>query len=52
MKKVQPWGDDQGDFVMIDDDQFDPDFHVEIVDPAPAKPPKGKSKSDAGASAQ
>jgi hypothetical protein len=26
--KVKPWGTDQGDFVIIDEKNFDPLFHV------------------------
>lgn len=28
--KVEPWGEGQGDFVEINADDFNPDFHVEF----------------------
>ena len=28
--KVEPWGKGQGDHVLIDDDAFDPSFHVPL----------------------
>ena len=30
--KVEPWGEDQGDFVVIDEKDFDPKTHV-VYDP-------------------
>lgn len=30
--KVNPWGEGQGDFVVIDEDNFNPDFHT-LYDP-------------------
>lgn len=30
--KVNPWGEGQGDFVMIDEENFNPDFHA-LYDP-------------------
>lgn len=38
--KVKPWGEGQGDFVNINETDFDPDFH-EVLDEAekPAKAP-------------
>jgi hypothetical protein len=29
--KVKPWSDDHGDFVLINEDEFNPDFH-ELLD--------------------
>lgn len=34
--KVQPWGEDQGDFVIINEDDFDPEFHKLIGDDSPS----------------
>lgn len=31
--KVLPWSDDQGDFVLINEQDFDPDVHERYVDP-------------------
>ncbi len=43
--KCKPWGEGQGDFVLVDEDSFDPTFH-KLSDPpdreAPHKPPGGK----------
>lgn len=37
--KVKPWGDGQGDFVVINKDDFDPDLHEALDDkPAEQKP--------------
>lgn len=46
--KVKPWGKDQGDFVLINEDEFNPDFH-ERIDAAgkPAKQDGGKPDADA-----
>lgn len=49
--KVKPWGQGQGDFVLINEDEFNPDFH-EHLDAAnkPAKPGAqdgGKPDADA-----
>jgi len=30
--QVQPWGEGQGDFVLIEDYDFNPDFHVLLGD--------------------
>jgi len=30
--QVQPWGEGQGDFVMIEESDFNPDFHVLLGD--------------------
>ena len=40
--KVKTWGKDQGDFVIIEEENFDPDFH-ELLD-APKKKKKPKDK--------
>lgn len=29
---VKPWGQDQGDFVVIEEENFDPAFHVRLDD--------------------
>lgn len=43
--KVKPWGHNQGEFVIIDQSEFDPEKH-ELFEPAPAeaaeKPAKAK----------
>lgn len=38
--KVKPWGDGQGDFVVINKDDFDPDLH-EALDDKPVKQKAG-----------
>lgn len=35
--KVKPWGEGQGDFVVINEDDFDPKFHSKLDKPAPKK---------------
>lgn len=37
--KVKPWGKDQGDFVLINAEDFNPEVH-ELLDAAPAAPQK------------
>lgn len=37
--KVQPWGEGQGDFVIIDEETFDKDFH-KIYEEKPKRTPK------------
>lgn len=45
--KVKPWSPDQGDFVLINESDFDPEVH-ELVDPAPeAKQPAPAAKKAA-----
>lgn len=44
--KVKPWGKDQGDFVEINEEDFDPSFHELIEGEKPAK--RGKAKADEG----
>ena len=36
--KVKPWGEGQGDHVLINEDDFDPDVHVPFDVSEPAKP--------------
>lgn len=36
--KVKAWGEGQGDFVVIDEENFDPEFHVLYEAPAPEAP--------------
>lgn len=43
--QVKPWSDDQGDFVIINEVDFDPDFH-ELLDGKAKKP---AAPSDGGA---
>lgn len=43
--KVKPWGEGQGDFVFIEEADFDPEFHVkfeEAEEAEEAEKPKGK----------
>lgn len=40
--QVKPWGDDQGDFVEINEEDFDPKFHELLGESKPAKAPKNK----------
>lgn len=48
--KVKPWGKNQGDFVQIEESDFDPDKHelleapklTEPTEPTPAKPAEEK----------
>lgn len=35
--KVKPWGKDQGEYVLIDAADFDPEKHQKLDDHAPAK---------------
>lgn len=35
--KVKPWDKSQGDHVIIDEDQFDPEFHEKVEDEAAPK---------------
>lgn len=41
--KVMPWGKDQGDHVLIDAKDFDPQKHTIYQPPAPAEEEKPKS---------
>jgi hypothetical protein len=40
--KVKPWGEGQGDFVFIEEADFDPEFHVKFEEAEEAEKPKGK----------
>lgn len=42
---VKPWGEDQGEFVVINVEDFDPAVHT-MHEEAPAKPKKGKPAAD------
>jgi hypothetical protein len=42
--QVKPWGKDQGDFVTINEDDFDPEKH-ELLDAEP-KPKKSAKASE------
>lgn len=48
--KVKPWGKNQGDYVIINAEDFDPSKHEEYVDDMKAAPPvtarkkKGRKK--------
>lgn len=37
--KVKPWGPEQGDFVLINEEDFNPDFHA-LLDAAESDKPK------------
>lgn len=39
--QVQPWGEDQGDFVLIEDSDFNPEFH-KLLDDDPSGGDKAK----------
>lgn len=43
--KVKPWGDDQGDHVLINASDFDPKIHT-AFDAAPDKPARKKKATD------
>lgn len=40
MIKVKPWGQGQGDFVLIEDEDFNPEFHTLFEEPKPKEEPK------------
>ena len=40
--KVMPWGKEQGDFVLIESENFDPNFHVKYAPKKVAKKKTGK----------
>ena len=42
--KVKPWGKGQGDFVWIEEENFDKDFHVKLEDKEPGKQPKQRGR--------
>ncbi len=39
--KVKPWGQDQGDFVLINKDDFNPEVH-ELLEPKAEEKPAGR----------
>ena len=41
--KVKPWGKDQGDFVLIDEDDFNPEMHEPFGD-EPQDEPKRRGR--------
>ena len=42
--KVKPWGKGQGDFVWIEEENFDPDFHVKLEDKEADEQPKQRGR--------
>lgn len=47
--RVKPWGEEQGDHVVINEADFDPDFHQHLDSEAPEadKPKRGRpAKAD------
>ena len=44
--KVKAWGKDQGDFVFIEGENFDPDFHEHFIPGKPAKVTKKRVKRE------
>lgn len=42
--KVKPWGEGQGDHVIINVEDFNPDFHVAYEEAATPKKPSRKPK--------
>jgi len=47
--QVKPWGKDQGDFVEINEDDFNPEVHELLDEAKPAKaskPAKAESTSE------
>ncbi len=48
--KVKPWGDGQGDFVLIDEDDFNPEVHEKLEDDQQAEPKRrGRKPKDQSA---
>jgi hypothetical protein len=54
--KVKPWGEGQGDFVVIEEEDFNPDFHQKFsaaelkkLEAAPAEVPEEEPAADGGA---
>jgi hypothetical protein len=43
--KVKPWGKGQGEFVLIDEDSFNPEFHT-LYGEAPEGTPEGTPKPE------
>ncbi|WKN20816.1 hypothetical protein [Azotobacter vinelandii] len=51
--KVKPWGQDQGEFVLINEDDFDPNVHELLESAAKDKPSsKRAAKTEAGEAAE
>lgn len=44
--KVQPWGKDQGDYVLINESDFNPNFHKKLGEKTqePEEKPKRQSR--------
>lgn len=42
--KVKPWGEGQGDFVLVNEEDFNPEAH-QLFDDAPAEKPKAARKA-------
>lgn len=42
--KVKPWGLGQGDFVIINTEDFDPNFHEKLEEDKPQQKQKQKQK--------
>jgi len=42
--QVKTWGKDQGDYVLINEEDFDPEFHELLGESKPAKAPKNKTE--------
>ena len=45
--QVKPWGKDQGDFVEINEEDFDSEVHELFGESKPAKAPKAKPEPKA-----
>lgn len=50
--KVKPWDGISGDFVVIDADQFNPDFHEKLEEEPKLTPAQAKAKAKAEADAK
>ena len=46
IKRVMPWGTGQGEFVEIDEENFDPDFHKPYVEGAAVEDDEGEGEGD------
>ena len=42
--KVKPWGKDQGEFVIINEEDFDPIFHEQLDAPGETERPRSRRK--------
>jgi len=42
--KVKPWGQGQGDFVIINAEDFNPEFHVKLEEDKPKQKQKQTDK--------